>query len=568
MMERIVGNVLMFVFFFFNYASGEIILRITDEDGAQLERVGVGRPFILQAELKNLYKGIQEPKIEHLDRYEHYRSGVQMTTVNGATSAIYTYRCRIDQIGNHVLGPAVIPGTREKSLPLSFVVTDEPQYTKQPKKESTSTFFRITANLDRVVVGQKIKINAKFYTNDTRIQLQNMIIPNLSAFRVVEKRGPAYGQEKINGMRYEYTEWEIELYAQEPGEQCIPAFSAEYEYPSQSKYALFSWGHFGQTKRVYSNSLRIAVETLPGTQTVDFIGSHASYHAVLSQPQAKFGEGAVYTLSLSGDGDLETVSVPEIKGVPEGLRIYPSKHSIVPETDDCFAQKQFEFVVQGVKEGSWEIPAQQLSIFDVSDRAYKTIQTLPVRIMIKGGSPALSIPSVVDEQEDEMISQTEELVDVIRPLNQQDPWYPTSERASLNWTLFFMLVFAPCAYGISEIVKGKVAAKMNPKRQIKKAFQEAYSALDRAQKEKKYAEIYHVYLSLFSELFQMNRAQISGEYSTHKLRDTGASPEMIREWQKFFEKITECAFGWQIRADDAYLWHDARMWLEKWKELV
>ena len=134
-MERIVGKYSWLVLMLLcTYSSAQITLRLTDEDGAQLESVAVGRPFLLQVELKNIGGSLQEPAIENLNRYEHYRSGVQMSTINGNTTATYSYRLRIDSLGVHIIGPASIPNSSEKSVPISILVGENAQYVRPPKK--------------------------------------------------------------------------------------------------------------------------------------------------------------------------------------------------------------------------------------------------------------------------------------------------------------------------------------------------------------------------------------------------------------------------------------------------
>ena len=212
--------------------------------------------------------------------------------------SVILYRCRIDTMGTHLLGPGLIEGTPEKSNILSVVVGEKPEYKQPQKKEDEKILFRITLEPEQLVVGQKAQICARFYSTDSGIQLHTMTLPVISAFRLVSKFGPHYGKEEINRVMYEYVEWRYELFAKEPGNIFIPAFSADYAVPAPRRHSFF-WGAQPTLKRAYSNSVRAVVDPLPPHPQAkrampDFIGSKAAAHASLQPSQAKIGEGILH----------------------------------------------------------------------------------------------------------------------------------------------------------------------------------------------------------------------------------------------------------------------------------
>lgn len=569
-MERIVGKFLACLLFFFSSALvAEITMRISDEDGSPLEAVGVGRPFLLLVELQEFTGPQREPAIQNLNKYEHYRTGVQMSTVNGKSSATYTYRCRIDNLGMHTVGPATISGTQEKSQIFSIQVLDQPKYVHQQKKENGSVLFRLSVKPESAVVGQKVIISARFYTTDSRMKLQNITMPNFSSFRVVDKVGPSYGKEKLDGKDYEYTEWCVELYANQPGNQVIPAFSADYEYPSPSRYSGFMWGYFAQTKRVYSNSIRIQVESVPtAAKPVDFIGTNVTVQASANPPQAKIGEGIIYTITFVGEGDLELVKTPVLQDMPDAIKYYDSKTNVIGGTPNQLPKKQFEYILQGMKEGAWEIPPQHFEVFDVNKRQYKTVSTKPVQITIFSGSASSRVNLDADEQK----SQNEQIANLnfgsIRPIHQNDPWYPTPERAPLNWSLFFLLVCAPCAYGLLTFARTKFKRPMSPQMRAKKAADKARACLDRVGKTRNFGEVYHLFIVYFADMFEIAPGYVTAEFMHQKLRDAGASDAFIAEWDQFFARMSACTFGSNAGVPDLTLVADGRAWLDKLKELL
>ncbi len=573
-MERTIGKLFWLNIFIVCFAHAEIIMRITDEEGAQLESVGIGRPFNISVELKNLSNGLREPIIENLDAIEHYRSGVQMSTVNGNTSAVYTYKCRIDMLGTHAIGPATIPGTHESSQQIKIEVLEEPKYVRSHKKEDTTVLFRIFAQPELAVVGQKVKIITRFYTTDARMRLQNMTIPQMPAFKFIDKVGPTFGKETINGRAYEYTEWSIDLFAHEAGNHLVPAFCADYEYPSQSRFSMFSWGHFAQTKRVYSNSIRISVDPLPKGVRIDFVGTKATARASVNQSSAKVGEGILYTITFSGDGDIESVCAPKLCGISDSLKLYESKTSETPAASDRLASKQFEYVIQCVQEGSWEIPAQHFQVYDVQDRTVKTVSTSPARITILGDQNKLDKDKLNESQNNqaarpELAKDRKGLQDnnedgPIRPLHTNDPWYPTPERGPINWSLFFMLVFAPCAYGIYGATRRRLVSKIEAKKRAKKAAVLALASLERAKKVKDYEAPYHIFITFLANIYEVKQAQISGDWIKQKIGEHASSESWAHEWDQFFASLTACAFGGAV---DTTIFEATSKWIQNWKGL-
>lgn len=560
-MVRIVGNkyIIFLMSLFSMYAWAEISLRITDENGSPLESVGVGRPFLLQVEMKTMYDVQRDLVITHLDKFEHYRTGTQMVNINGSRSTTYTYRCRIDIMGTYVLGPAFIPGTPEKSKTLSIVVGEKPEYKESQKKEDEKILFRIFIDPEKLVVGQKALMRARFYAADGKTQLQAITLPAIPAFRIVSKQGPYYGSEEINRVKYDYIEWRYEIFAKDPGNIFVPAFCADYEMPNNRGYSFF-WRMQPILKRAYSNSLRIAVDPLPphpsGKSVVpDFVGSKAAAHASLQPAQAKLGDGILYTITFEGEGDLETVQAPNLKGMPEGLKYYDSKVTpIDSNSPDELSKKQFEYVVQGMKEGTYRLPAQQFEVFDVETRKYKTVSTMPLQLTIAGGTVAQKIHTNATE--------TVVLEDSkIRPIAEHGPWYPTPPRAPINWVLFFILICAPCMYIGAGFARTQLKRFENPQRRTRIAFASARKNVEHADKNKQYGQYYHIFIQLFSEIFATESQHISLEYTIQKLQNIGASPAMIAEWESFFTELAACAFG--NESADAKLGMQATMWLEK-----
>lgn len=568
-MISIVGRIFILAFALCSvYSVAEISMRITDENGVALESVGIGRPFLLHVEANTMYD-VQNISVIHLDQYEHHRSGIQMLTMNNKRSVTYTYRCRIDTLGTHIIGPAIIDGTTDRSNILNIVVGEKPEYKQRSKKEDEKIFFRIRIQPEQLVVGQKAQIIARFYAVGTKIDLKNITLPALPSLRMVSQIGPEHGYEKINNILYDYVEWRYELFTKEPGAILIPAFCADYEISTEKKHSFF-WRTQQDLKRVYSNSLRIQVDPLPEHAKVsnkkpDFIGRKAAVHATLQPVQAQIGEGISYTITFEGDGDIDAIKVPKLSGMPDEIKYYDSKVTPVSGNgQDILPKKKFEYVLQAMKEGVWIIPAQNFLVFDVDQKIYKTISTLPAQLTVSGGT----IISKQNVSVPELIEQVDEETSKIRLIDQRGPWYPSSERAPINWIVFMLLVCAPWSYVGIRYAQSRMWLRLRSKRSAKTAFMYAKSAIERiAFKKQNYRELYYIFIRLFADVYGVEQHQISAQFIKEKLLAAGISDHVLIKWEHFFEQLAACAFGDQ--QDGALrLVTESRIWLMELKGLL
>ena len=188
-----------------------------------------------------------------------------------------------------------------------------------------------------------------------------------------------------------------------------------------------------------------------------------------SHPKQKLAKG-FYTITFEGDGDFEPLKAPLLKGIPEALKYYDSKvTSVGANNPDELQKKQFEYVLQGMKEGSWKIPAQEFEVFDVDRRKYITVSTQPLLLNISGGAlVAKQLP-----QDPVTALQTKQEASKIRPIAQHEPWYPAPERTPINWVVFLMLVCAPGAYVGFDYARRYFARFANPKRRMQLAYAQA-----------------------------------------------------------------------------------------------
>jgi hypothetical protein len=552
-MDKIVGKVCIFFIMCaasFVYAGVRMELR-TDNNSNQ---VVVGQPFTVDVVIEDVYGSVQTPEIRGLEKFTVKRTGTHMTSINGKSTTRYSYHIRIDTLGSYILGPAIVRHQQQEliSNQLQVIVARDLGIATQKNKNNTGTeskaFLRMMVDSETVVVGQKINCSLRFYYQDTSISLHNIGIPELPGFDIKDVSKLEAGVAEIDGSQYRYAQWRWSIYPTKPGDFIIPAYNADYDIPIKDNNHLLA-GFFMllnnrvDRKRVYSNAAAIKVLPLPYFDgQVHAVGSFERFSASIKPGIAKEGEGMVFTLEIEGNGNLHAVEIPKIL-IPDGLRYYESHSMIIaPECSDELPKKRFEFIVQGMKPGNYEISEQLFTYFDIERNTYTTLRTpiLAVSIMPGTVSAKKDISSVnisgSSEQEGDDIVDT----DIV------GQWYPVEQQQPLQWWIFQVLFLLPCLYIGYPVICGKLIAITGSSARFarRRAFQQARKKVDHAMKFNDGSYLYAIFVELLQQL------------------DRIPSQLHIEKWTDFFDRITHAAYAKSDENNTSELCRMAKQWLE------
>src|SRR5688572_19538771 len=95
----------------------------------------------------------------------------------------------------------------------------------------------------------------------------------------------------------------------------------------------------------------------------------------------------------------------------------------------------FEFIIQGLLNGEWQIPSQDFTFFDVGSRTYKTLQTMPLSLMIMPQTPQQQQFIPPPEEAEAQATSAADEGDDIAPLMRMRP-VGISGRSSLSLPLW------------------------------------------------------------------------------------------------------------------------------------
>jgi len=546
-MEKIVGKITALVLCVIHMSCVALSLRVTDRVGVPLKEIAVGESFNVEVVAAGPVRDFQ---IDDLNP-AIVLSGQQTKSsqfVNGAVSTKYTFGARADKIGEFTIGPvhAEVSGAKESSGTVSLKVVSEKDIAH--KTMVNEVLFRLMASKKKVTVGEQITGSIRFYTCKDDITPDQFIQSDLSAFALSPMTEPTYGKEVINDVEYNYLEITWTMSAKKAGSITIPAWCAHYSIPLlQDAFGPFRFMQSlqRQQKRIYSNPITIEVAALPPYEgAVHGVGTFDDFTVHATSKVAKAGDANVVRLDVVGDGTFEGYEPLQLSGVPEGLKSYESKQ-YVNELPNGTHQTSYEFIVQGLKPGEWEIPAQEFTYYDVNRKEYKTYKTMPLTISVLA-QPELNTGIVTPPASDiEHQVDTNTADPAGLRLSASGSWNPQEYRElPLQW--FVILLVLPL--GVVGIQKGRHwygAYQLNrePLSRKKNAHARAYKAVADVEKRKAYHELYPIFVELFASRTESSIPECSDDAIIIILRERGMSLDEVAAWQRFFTDIMRLAYA-------------------------
>lgn len=551
-MDKTVGKYCtFFLLLFFVQTRTEVALRALNMQGEPLARAGTGQPFTLEVTMHGVGRSLQAPTIKGVKQFEVKRNGLYMSSINGKSTTKFSYKIRIDEPGSYEIGPAIVHdhGNKIESNILTVAVDYEPEQRVVGKKKRDNSskqkaLLRLSVDTDHVVVGQKVLCKIRFYYRDPSIELKHIGQPEIVGATIKGNKGPQAGTARIDGVMYHFAEWWWNLYPSKTGTLIIPAYSADFTTPSKHDHVFGGFsillGPRTERKKIYSNAVKLKVDQMPAYDgPVHAVGNFERIHASVKPAVAKEGEGMVLTLEIEGDGNLDEIAVPTLRGMPNELKYYDSNSSIVePTHEGALPKKQFEYIVQGLACGDWEIPQQLFTFFDVTTRSYKTLHTVPQMVAVLPRATVTQAIGPIDTEppEDQLH---------ISPLNTKGPWYLQTERTPLPWWVFHLLTVIPMLCWFVPRLKNRLLVKIGTSKKYskKKAFSHARAQLSQAKVNGDPSCVYQIFVQLIADRYGQLSAKISPDIIEHQLRSAGISDSVIIMWDAFFKQATELAFG-------------------------
>ena len=250
-----------------------------------------------------------------------------------------------------------------------------------PANAGDNIFLSCTAYPETVYVGQQITVDFSLYSKldvtnvsfEKDAEFQNCWVEN-----IYEADRLSFRPTVLNGVRYYGMLLKrVAAFPLSSGKITIEpmVLSCVIRYPPRS---FFDFGREEQVK-VKSNRKVIVVRPLPEEgKPADFTGAVGNYSisAKVDRKQLPAGDVLTYTITVSGKGNIEALTLPEPQ-IPPDFEVYDRKERVSKKAygDKWGGTKKLELYLVPTSEGKYVFPPVKFSFFDPQKEKYVTIQT-------------------------------------------------------------------------------------------------------------------------------------------------------------------------------------------------
>lgn len=541
-----IGSVLFGIILFFGNtvtcAGSDVYLKALNHRNKSISKISVGVPFELHIVVRGDCR-VNKVSTKSLDKFIVSDLGVMRSikNFNGKTerSQAHRYSVRIDKIGNYVFGPIKV-STSEGEL-------KSDQISMQVFESSADAIgdlpqAQLAIDKRRIYVGERFRANVRFYFDEdiygAQADLKSAVSGN---FEIGAIKNPQHNYEMRGGEQVDFYEWKVDLVANKSGKQLFPAVQIDFEQEDRhSPFAIFS---SRRLKKMFTNSIELEVLDLPKTnKPVQAIGLFTTFEAKVDNHKINDDRGALLHLKLKGTGNWSEIKI-DVKGVPDGLRIYPSK-----DYSKGSDEKNFEFVVQGLKSGEYEIPVQSFVYFDIKDEKYVTLKTKPVTLSVDVSG--IKKPADKEEKIEKII---QEVAPEVLPILVGGNLY-INETYSLPIWLFLIICIIPLLILFGIYFKNRF-------RKIRKHGLNYYiSKLNNLEKKNASSGLYKLFIEFFSRLDGVEQVDVASVVSA--LESMGVQGAEIIEFKCFMDDAMAAAFAKKHDLQIKKLFEDAKYWLK------
>ena len=351
------------------------------------------------------------------------QSSYQM--INGHTSSTssitYTYIVSATKNGTYTIPPAhvVVGGKTIASKSLTVKVSGSASSARQQSRQrddegtemrdagsrisGSDLFIKVSANKNRVHEQEPILLTYKVYTLVSLTQLRGDM-PDLKSFYSQEVELPqqkSFKVETVNGRPYRTCTWsQYVMFPQMTGKLQIPSITFEGLVVQQNRNvdpfeAFFNGGsgYIEVKKKIVAPSIDIQVDPLPERPT-GFSGGVGKFtiSAQLDKTETKANDPVSMRIIISGVGNLKLMKQPVIN-VPKDFDKYEPK--VTDKTkltnNGIEGSMVYDVLIVPRHQGKYEIPPVELTYFDTSANAYKTVKSEAFTLNVAQGSGAASV---------------------------------------------------------------------------------------------------------------------------------------------------------------------------------
>ena len=467
--------------------------------------VAVGDVVTLEVTVTSRVSGrmrVQVPPVDGLTEVSRGQSQSQSISLSSAgqqvlNQNVYTIDYRAERPGRFVIGPiAARVGKRTaRSTPVTVRVQDagaaaanatapKPNKVDEPDTAEGSLFLRYRLDQATPYLGQAVLLDLEIISEpNLGFQVEETTgLPEVEGFwtqileqpRRLRPRRITIGKKQYVSYRI----WRAALFPLKAGQLTLAPVGMQFSQGA----GLF---RTGKRFRRRTRPVRLEVKPLPSVgRPKDFVSTNVGRYkltATVDQRRVPAGKALLYTLRLSGKGNIASAKLPVVDKIPNFRVFAPTvRDDVKADANGIRGFKEAEYLLMPQKGGRLTIPSVDLPVFDPAAGKYETLKTKSIRVRVDGTPDPVTAPeppapaaSKTDAQDNSLALRplrfTSDLTSATVP-----PWHQA-------W--FWFLLIAPGAasggFGAWRWSK-KRDATAEPKNAHKAALRHAHATLDSA----------------------------------------------------------------------------------------
>jgi hypothetical protein len=257
-------------------------------------------------------------------------------------------------------------------------------------RQEPAAFLRAEIEPPRPVAGQQVLYTLYLYTRQDVAAINTRSLPTFRGFWVRDLPQPEHPTPEmlsVGGARYARVPLARKaLFALRPGRH--PLEAAAMDVVLESVEHGFFGSALARPEQLYLRTPETVVEVLPLPAAPPGFAGAVGQLVLTSAVQpgtVRLGEGATFTVTLSGTGNLQGVPPPQLTAQP-GLAIYPPQQQSVDGVTgtEVAGKHTWTFVVIPRRPGLYPLHPAAITYFDPAIREYRLAAAPPVTFTALG----------------------------------------------------------------------------------------------------------------------------------------------------------------------------------------
>lgn len=363
-------------------------------------------------------------------------------------------------------------------------------------------------------------------------------VPEFTGFLVepIPDRAPPE-RVKVGDRWYMQERVEFALFATKPGTFAFEAATLAWQEDP--------FGGSGQ-KQARGNPVTLEILPLPEGAPEGFSGLVGAFEIAAStkEAEAEVGKPVTVKVVVQGEGNVPAIREPARPDL-SAFKLYESasSHKIYEAPGPLSGEKTFEYLLVPQAPGEAEVGPFRLSFFDPAAKAYRTVETAPLRLSVRPGAGAASAAAPVEGLAAGTDVRPLKLVGALRTSGDRTP------RGALLWTL----VAAPwlAAGGVlgarllrARVIENpKVFSEQRLRAKARRELTAASKLLEEGRREDFYVELSRAVSAYLAERCGRGGASLTRAELLALLRARGGSDEALAGVARLLETCDHAKFA-------------------------